>query len=95
MKTILPALLTAAFCCALASPAEADQMAASCARLLGISNGEAGYIYVQAEADLGTETAKRLWGVYHRLRGRCAARPGAQIVVTVEPRVKQFLEAYR
>lgn len=75
--------------------APAAQMTASCTRLLSISDGEASYIYFRAEEDLGTATAGRLWSAYHRLRNHCAGHPRSLIEVSVEPRVKAFLEAYR
>jgi hypothetical protein len=95
MKKLAPALLSLALLDSLASPAAAAQMAASCSRLLAISSGEAGFIYYEAEADLGAGTANRLWAAYHRLRYRCAGRPRSSVVVDVEPRVKAFLEAHR
>jgi hypothetical protein len=95
MKKAGATALSLALLAALATPAQAAPMAVSCARLLGISSGEAGSIYYAAEADLGTETANRLWGAYHRLRSQCATRPSSRVVVDMEPRVKAFLEAYR
>lgn len=77
------------------APAPAAQMTTSCARLLSISDGEASFIYYRAEEDLGSATAGRLWNVYHRLRNHCAGQPRSVIDVSVEPRVKAFLEAYR
>jgi hypothetical protein len=95
MKMAGQAIVAFMFWCAATSSAPAAQMAASCASLMNVSTFEAHVIYYQARADLGTDTANRLWAVYHRLKNRCAGRPAARIVVDVEPRVKTFLEAHR
>jgi hypothetical protein len=79
----------------LMTPAHAERMAASCPRLLSISSEEATLVYYDAEGDLGRETADRLWAAYHRLRNQCANKPHSQVVVNVEPRVRNFLEAHR
>lgn len=83
------------FLLSLNAPARAAHMTASCARLLGVSDGEASYIYFRAEEDLGKATAARLWSVYHRLRNHCADQPHSSVDVVVDPQVKAFLEAYR
>jgi hypothetical protein len=62
----------------------------ACAALLNVGAGEVHFLYYQAEADLGTETANRLWAYYHRLKYRCLDRPAARLVVNVAPRIKAF-----
>jgi hypothetical protein len=94
--SLLPALAVLdVLACQATTPARAAPMTASCARLLDIGSGEAGFIYYEAEADLGTDTANRLWAAYHRLRRQCVDRPWASVTVNVEPRVKIFLDAHR
>jgi hypothetical protein len=81
--------------CWAAPPAKAERMTASCASLLSISAGEADLVYYQAQADLGSETANRLWASYHRIKYQCAGNPKGRVIVNVEPRVRAFLEAHR
>lgn len=77
------------------TPARADRLAASCAAILNIGGAEADFLYYEAEADLGSEKATRLWNGFHRLKYRCAGNPGAKFVVDVSPAVKAFLESHR
>jgi hypothetical protein len=78
-----------------ATPVQAVPMDASCRRLLGVSDGEAGYVYFQAEADLGREIFNRLWGVDHQLRRQFFHRPWSRVVVNVGPGLKEFLDEHR
>ena len=80
---------------AAASPAGAASITASCATIAGVTNSEADYLYYEAEAEIGAGPAGRLYGVYHQLKNKCAHNPHARIVVTVQPRVKEFFEARR
>ena len=78
-----------------ASPAGAASITASCATIAGVTNSEADYLYYEAEAEIGAGPAGRLYGVYHQLKNKCQRNPHARIVVTVQPRVKEFFEARR
>ncbi len=78
-----------------ATPAGAASITASCATIAGVTNSEADYLYYEAEAEIGAGPAGRLYGVYHQLKNKCQRNPHARIVVTVQPRVKEFFEARR
>jgi hypothetical protein len=80
---------------AAASSAGAASITASCATIAGVTNSEADYLYYEAEAEIGAGPAGRLYGVYHQLKNKCQLNPHARIVVTVQPRVKEFFEARR
>jgi hypothetical protein len=95
MKKIAQAVLSLTLMCWIMRPAYAEQVAANCTSILSIGSGEADLVYYQAEADLGTDTANRLWTAYHRLKNKCTNNATAKIVVNVEPRIRAFLEAHR
>lgn len=78
-----------------ATPASADRITATCARISGITSAEANYLYYEAEAEFGTETAGRLYGAYHQLKNKCQKNSGARITLNVQPGVKAFFEARR
>ncbi len=79
----------------LVSPAGVASITASCATIAGVTDDEANYIYYEAEAEIGAGPAGRLYGVYHQLKNKCQRNPRARIVVTVQPKVKEFFEARR
>jgi hypothetical protein len=94
MKLVIKTALSLVFIGWITGPSIAEPMAARCTSILGISSGEGDLVYYQAEADLGTDTANSLWAAYHRLKNKCSKNPSGNIVVNVEPRVRQFLEAH-
>ena len=98
-KRVLPGIIGGAFglmtAAASVTPASADRITATCARIAGISSAEANYLYYEAEAEFGAGAAGRLYGAYHQLRNKCQTNPRASITLNVQPRVRAFFEARR
>lgn len=78
-----------------AGHAQATTLSVNCHSIARFSSSEVDYFYYKILESDGEAEARRLWGAYHRLRGRCVHNPNAHGTVNVSPEIASIAAAYR
>lgn len=75
--------------------ARSATLTVNCHDINQFSPSEVNFFYYKAAEVDGEAEAGRLWGAYHRLRGRCAGNPRAKSTVSVSQELADIAHRYR